>query len=773
LVWYELRADYAGPAWVVLALVLALVGSRLKLRELSHQAHGLAPAAFLGALIINLGSTPTHTHVMVRSLTVAMVAGVLYVCARWARKSDVLGAGRIGVLHTWGASLLLALLAWYELRPEYTGPAWILLALALAVVGGSLKLQHLSHQAHGLAAAAFLGALFVNLGSTAVHRHLNLRFATVLIVVGLLYFCSRWARKSQIFGALVVGQAHTWGASVLLTLLVWYELGSPWVAPVWMALALAWALTGRGMKLREFSHQAHLLAGVSIVRVLIVNFGTAASGDYHGLSVRLLTVSLVAALLYACARWAHVSGVVGAFGIAEAHTWAATFMAGLLAGFECSKEWAPVAWCAMALALVTVSRSLKRRDFAWQAHVLAALAFVWVIVVNLGTSGIGHHVPLRLITVTACAALLYLCSPWSGALERARALRIPEGYTWAGSTLVALLLWYELEPVGVAVAWVVFGLLLFELGFTRQSTSLRLQGYALMTASFVRLFFVNLAAAGEPGQISPRVYTTVPLAAAYFYAYWRLKERSDAFLELERGRKVSEFYCFFSAITLAALMRAEADVNWVVAYWAAFLLVLLALAQTLKQKIFLVQGLLLGVAVLFRTLFFNFFQASYFTTDTWHGRPVTIGTTAALLFLSLFFAFRLRDKSEARRDEIQTRFARLRQFLYRRPEQFLFFVAVLLLTVLLKREFELSGMVTLAWGAEAVAIFLFALWVGERNYRLTGLSLLLLCVARILLFDVWKLHGTDRYLTLIVLGIALIVVSALYTRFREAIHRYL
>jgi uncharacterized membrane protein len=72
-----------------------------------------------------------------------------------------------------------------------------------------------------------------------------------------------------------------------------------------------------------------------------------------------------------------------------------------------------------------------------------------------------------------------------------------------------------------------------------------------------------------------------------------------------------------------------------------------------------------------------------------------------------------------------------------------------------------------------VAVFLLALWVGERSFRLSGLGLLLLCVGKILFVDVWRLNPRDRYLTLIVLGGALLLVSFLYTRNRELIRQYL
>jgi uncharacterized membrane protein len=101
-----------------------------------------------------------------------------------------------------------------------------------------------------------------------------------------------------------------------------------------------------------------------------------------------------------------------------------------------------------------------------------------------------------------------------------------------------------------------------------------------------------------------------------------------------------------------------------------------------------------------------------------------------------------------------------------------FFVMLALLTSLLAIEMR-HGMVTLAWGVEALLVFMFALLVGERSFRLAGLGLLLLCAAKILVIDVWRLNPSDRYITLIVLGAALLSVSFLYTRYRDAIRQYL
>jgi uncharacterized membrane protein len=72
-----------------------------------------------------------------------------------------------------------------------------------------------------------------------------------------------------------------------------------------------------------------------------------------------------------------------------------------------------------------------------------------------------------------------------------------------------------------------------------------------------------------------------------------------------------------------------------------------------------------------------------------------------------------------------------------------------------------------------VLIILLALAVKERSFRLTGLVLLLLCVAKVLLRDAWGLQARDRYVTFIILGMALLLVSFLYSRYREAIRQFL
>ncbi|MGH9522036.1 MAG: DUF2339 domain-containing protein, partial [Terriglobales bacterium] len=433
--------------------------------------------------------------------------------------------------------------------------------------------------------------------------------------------------------------------------------------------------------------------------------------------------------------------------------------------------WVGTVWATMGFALAYLGNRLKAANLEAQANILAAAALVRVFTVNVEITGQFHAIGLRLLTVSCVAGLLYLSAPWTAVERRGR---VPSVYTWAASFLVALLAWYELRPVSVALAWALFGVLLLELGLLRRMRDLTGQAMAALAAAFTRIFFVNLNASASPGQVSPRVYTVIPLALIFYYAYERLRNSAandgDAVPEWLRQFGAPAL-CWFGAVAIAALMRFELNVDWVIAAWAAGAMALLLAAYVLKRRIFLHQAIAATTAVFFRGVLHNFYEHSYFAGH-WSAASKAVIVASALLLASLPIAFLLRDRLEDSRDPNGTWLERVFLLIERHPHQFLFFVPLALVTVLLAIELR-SGMITVAWGIEGVIVFVAALLAGERSYRLAGVGLLLLCVGKILVIDVWRMQGTDRYLTLIVTGSALLLVSFLYSRYREAVRQYL
>ena len=100
-------------------------------------------------------------------------------------------------------------------------------------------------------------------------------------------------------------------------------------------------------------------------------------------------------------------------------------------------------------------------------------------------------------------------------------------------------------------------------------------------------------------------------------------------------------------------------------------------------------------------------------------------------------------------------------------------IAVALVAAVMLREQVSGGMLTLSWSLEGIVLLAAGFAARERMLRLSGLTLLLLCIGKVFFFDLRNLETMYRILSFIGLGVVLLLVSWIYTRFREQLQRYL
>lgn len=423
--------------------------------------------------------------------------------------------------------------------------------------------------------------------------------------------------------------------------------------------------------------------------------------------------------------------------------------------------WTAVAWAVLALALNFAAKQMRQRSLALQGNVIAVAALCRLVTLNLFSADKYHGFSLRLITVGLTALLLYVAAPFASAADDDEAGAfswITAAYTWAASVLVGLLVWYEVATPNIALGWMMLGIVLLEIGLQLKAGFLRWQGYAALAASFLQMLIANLDVTTRAGELSPRSTHVVPLAAAYYYADLRLRQA-----QTKDPDRAGPVFSYLGTISVGALLYFELAPAWVAAGWAALALALIIATWALKRRENLYQSYLLVAACALRAITFNFLQPSI-RDVLFGGQRYYIGAAIALLFGGLPVAFALR-RSVA--DPLRRELA-----LASYPERVFFFVPFGLLTALIAEESS-RGQLTVNWGIEGVAVFLLAVWVGERSFRLAGLGLLLACVVKIFLIDVWGLEDQARYITLISLGGALLLVSYLYTRYKEKFQRYL
>jgi hypothetical protein len=602
--------------------------------------------------------------------------------------------------------------------------------------------------------------------SEAVALTLGITFA-VCAVAFYLNFLGIGKRNRELFDAspdrpLLV--LHGYLGAFSMGAAAWALVGRNWqLGPAFLVAGIVLALLGRKWESVHLVVQENLFAAAAVGATLMYNFSLTTS--YGPLRLQVVTVALVAAGLYAVSRVSVPKEGKAGFPAEYLHTLAATGLLTYLLWYEVSSAWLAAAWAIFALALTAIDRRYELNDLRWQAHGLALLAMTRALAINLTSNEHWHGLSVRLLSLSIVAVVFYAMSRLIRMPEDLREREFHHIYSWSASVLTSLVIWYEVQPLGVAVGWGIFGLVLYEYAFLRGIRQLRLQANVAFLASFIRIFFVNLTA-GEAGQIwGPRVYTVLPLALIYFFVY-----SQEGQIERPNVTRKDDLFAWLGSATIAAFLYFHVYADWVATAFAVFVFALLGVALLLHRKVFLYQGLLLSLGVVARGTLHNLFGTSYFQNGDWEGRFLVLGSAVAVLLSALPLAFRLRSKFRPAAEGAGPRGKLV--LAASRPEQFLFFSSFVLLTLMLMLKMN-AGMITVSWGVEGVAVILFGLAVKERSFRLAGLILLLVCVGKIVALDVWGLQARDRYITLIVVGAALVTVSFLYSKYRDAVRQLL
>ena len=765
--WALFSGDWTALAFAGIMLTLAVLGQKLKSLHLQVQYGVLGLLALYRVAVVNLHSeAPQYTHVPARLITLPIVAAAFYLTAKGAAANEDNNQRFFRGLFAFAGTALITSLIYYEVPELWQSIAAISFAVALLEAGRQIGYPVLAWHAHLLGVLAALCAVTADSSSVQRWHDIPLHaFAALPVVAGAYWIARRISVPNQ--DHIRLGRiAYSWAGTGLMVWVLNEAVPAPWIAVSWIVFAVALALIMPRIGYRQLGWQANAVAACSLVRSFNINLELE-EPFWQGISRRLVTISIVAAGLYFLSRKSTPADSKSRRAVAYLHTSAATALLAFLAWHEVSSGWLAAVWAVFALVLALVDRRFEVEDLRWQAHALAGLTMLRSITVNLYVLETWHGVSVRLLSLAIVAVIFYALSRLIRMPEELREREFHHIYSWAASALVSLLVWYELKPLSVAVGWAVFGLVLFEYGLWRRIRQFRFQAYVALAASFGRIFFANLTA-GNPGEFwGPRMYTVLPIALILFFVYAQLGPE-DQTARADRGFHFDVLLAYLGTGTVVALLYFQFANEWLVAAWAVVVFVLFGLALWLERPIFLHQALLLTLGTCTRGVMHNLFGASYFTGSDWTGRYVVLSSAIAVLLACLPFAFRWRDRHKAEAT------SNWMGAIARHPEQFMFFAPVVLLTLMLALKMR-AGMVTVAWGIEALSIIVFAFLINERSFRLIGFLLLMASFAKMLLLDIWSgaWTWTDRYITFVIVGIAMVLASFLYTKYSEKIRQFL
>jgi hypothetical protein len=644
-----------------------------------------------------------------------------------------------------------------------------------------------------LTASFLLNALgyLVVLHQQSFHPEWRFRF---LLFAGTVYLVVAYlARRGQRqLGYLL---ATTLGAGLLVAAIPYKYSGARleilWLVEIEALFAVGWRLADR--------HLRRLGWAASIVLCVYVFFrDVAARFDHwhppdHGLGWLLLVIAVA---FYLNAEWRRlIRAPIHAFEDAALTISPMVATLFLLAASWVGLHWmlAGFFWTVSAAALLEIAKFRRDSITRYCSYAAGAAAVARLAFVNIPGTTTYYGYSVRLMTVAASAAIFYFLAPRSAssappAVKSAQSkftdfrespiwqafLKLggfPMLFAGSATLLLSLLLWEEVANAGVALAWGILAIALLETGEEFNGLGLIGQGRLLLIAAFARIFFADLNAATRIGPLSSRTLTITVLAAIF---YWAATKSGPS-----RWRAT---FLGFGTIAIAALVRFELPISWVAVAWAILAAALYALGQRVAQRALRLQCYTFTVLTAIRCAFDNFYQRG-----PWYFTNIRVATVSAVAIIFLALAFTSRriklaaaatptgapDSSKG--NFANSKLARIRSWiawLDRYPYHLFFFTAAILVTRLLSIEIH-HGYLTAAWGAEAIVVFLIALRVNERSYRWCALILLLLCVGRIVLIDVWTLDQLGRIVSFMGLGAALLIVSFLYARHRELLRKVL
>jgi uncharacterized membrane protein len=688
------------------------------------------------------------------------------------------------VTSTLGAVLVVAAVP-FKFTTEVLPITWLVQCEAFLLIGYRLKEPHFRRLA--MMASALLFSYLATEAAVSYLQHtdrLDIKNGIPLLITGLA-FTFNMLVMSRIFR----DQIKTADEKQVLDLYGYagwlFLLSSPmlllswqWVIFAWLAIGVIYYEGYRHCGRIHLSNMSFFTMILAIGRAVIVH-DAANITHHHGWNIDTLILFAVTAILYAFSGNSHrhpLDFETRDIRRQQKLTFDNYSYAAWLLLLVASWQALPWVWWGLALgagvwALHLAGRIFGEERLLIQAQLTAAIAASRVIFVNLADASELFGIGQRMITGGAVACLLYGYSEMARRRPAFKDLLSTPVHLWvnapAASLILIILIWYTLSGASVALGWAVLALVLMEIGRWQGRADLRWQGHVIAMAVLVRLLVANLNAEGQFGWASTRLVTVLPLVAMFYYLFSAMQKDAAAGMLTSKemtSSALTHTYGTGGLIALLGVLYFELSPIWVAAAWAAVSVVVMAIGKIRDIHLFRTQAVILTWLVLARCAFENLYSTE--SWREWNARIVVLSLVTALLLLGFFISRFFRSK--ARTDGIQIEgLRRALQECDAKAHHFFFFAAVGVITALIWREATAGGYLTAAWAVEAFAVFVAALALNERPYRLFSMGLLLVCVAKVILLDVWQLQTLPRIIVFIVLGIILVLVSFFYTRYRD------
>jgi hypothetical protein len=343
----------------------------------------------------------------------------------------------------------------------------------------------------------------------------------------------------------------------------------------------------------------------------------------------------------------------------------------------------------------------------------------------------------------------------------------PDLLSYMPSAIYAMGTWLDMPKILTAPCWILLSVFLLLLGIRKDNRHYRIQGYVLAIGAFLRLLMSNMLIQGGISIISYRFLTCVPVLLLLGWSSMVIRDEKTGSLLHENEKKMILLYPYMIFVIIMFLIRFEVSQNMVAPFWSGIAIAYSLLAVRSRSSSYMVMSAIAAIAAGYRAFNVNLMQSKYLVGAV-DGNAMFALATAALLFIANVVI--TTNSSRVKEIEESGSF-RLKPVLRSSRTAFSVIVAVLVTAIIM---IKLTGvLVTLCLGLEGLVLFILGFVFKDKNWRTLGLVILLGTIGKAFFVDLSKL-GTIYYIfSIIILGLALLFVSYIYTKHKDEIRKFI
>jgi hypothetical protein len=692
--WALFANDWTALAFAAIMLILAAFNRRIESLHLQIQYALLGALTLYRVVVFNLHiESSADTHTTTRLITLPILGGIFYLTAKLAALRDDQEQRVFRGLFAFAGTALFAALIWFEVPDLWRPLLFIAFAVALSENARALRYPLLAIHTHGIALLAVFTAFTADPSTIHVWHKIPLHAFGALPVVAGCYWIAKRLGAENARHAEIARVAYTWIAAGIMVWILEEALGDPWIAVGWIGFAVALALATRWIRYRQLAWQANVVALAAFLRTYTFNLNLY-SPLWRGVSMRLFTVGLVIVGAYVLAKIAADALEEFEYVVRNAYTWAAALFLGMLIFSEAPHDWMAVFFLAAGIILALVGRRFSLPHLGFQEHLFAVAAIARTFDYNYHLTSYYGNFSVRMLTVSIVAAGLYAISRKATAADAPHALPSAYLHTTAATSLLALLMWYEVHPgSGWLVAlWAIFAFALAAIDRRLKLDDLRWQAHALAALAMIRSVWINMYVTDTWHGISVRLLS-LSIVAVVFYAMSRLVRMREEW----RARDFHHIYSWSASLIVSLLLWRELNPLSLAVGLAAFGLVLFEYGLLRRVTQFRYQAY-----VAFTAAFARIFFANLSAGDPgvfWSGRMITV---APLVLIFFFVYAQLPAKEENTAGDRRFRF-----------DAFIAYLGTATLAALFYFQFSPEWVVT-SYAALALTLFVVA-WALDRQ----------------------------------------------------------